>query len=466
VLYSTFPEGAVMRRTVVGGLAVALAALPSAAAAQDSHYWTDQFGTRANLLGGAVIGSKLDLSNSYYNPGALALVNDPSLLLGTGAFEFSRIGIKDAAANGEDVSTFTSRAAPSLFAVSIASDWKPNHAFAFSVLTRRDFHLELDTGVIAKREAITGSPGDEDFAAEAILSQDVADTWVGLTWSHARSPHWGVGLTQYVAIRNQSTRAQAILEAVGGTGEGAAAVVIRDISYWNARLLWKAGFMLDLSPLTLGLTVTTPSIDLLGDGTITTNESVLTSTGSFLAADYQDGVRAHDRSPLSIGIGGSYALGRAMIHVSGEWFDQVPEFRVLYTAPWTEQTTGATREHEVGNRLREVFNLGVGLEYALGEDTKLYTGFITDRSAAEEKRRDDVTVSTWDIYHVSGGAELGLSFVNVTFGASFAFGSSDVLIESVESADIGGGVTEEPELFDATYSRLKLLVGLVFPFGS
>ena len=37
---------------------------------QDSHYWTNQYGTRATLLGGAVIGSVLDLSGTYYNPGA------------------------------------------------------------------------------------------------------------------------------------------------------------------------------------------------------------------------------------------------------------------------------------------------------------------------------------------------------------------------------------------------------------
>jgi hypothetical protein len=454
-----------MGRTVFARCVAALVVLPSAVAAQDSHYWTDQFGTRANLLGGAVIGSKLDLSNTYYNPGALALVNDPSLLLGTGAYEYSRIGIKEAGAHGEDVSTSSARGVPSLFAVSFLSRWREGHSFAFSVLTRRDFHLELDTGVIGTGDALAGSPGAEDIAGQALLQQDVSDTWVGVTWSHAPSVHWGLGLTQYVAVRSQSTRAEAILQAVGAPpGEGGATVSIRDLSYWNGRILWKGGLMLDLSPLTLGLTVTTPSVDLAGSGQITFNDAVLLSTGSTLAADYQEGVRAHERSPLSIGIGGSYPIGRGAIHASAEWFDQVPDFRVLDTAPWTDQTTGATHEHQVRNRLQEVFNVGLGLEYSVRDDTKLYAGFITDKSGGEEKKRDDVTVSTWDLYHVSGGAEIALSFVNVTFGAAYAFGSSDVLVGDLDSSTVEGGAGPT-RTYDATYSRLKALVGLTFPFG-
>ena len=48
---------------------------------QDSHYWTNQFGNRARLLGGAVIGSTDDLSAVYYNPGGLALVEKSEILL-------------------------------------------------------------------------------------------------------------------------------------------------------------------------------------------------------------------------------------------------------------------------------------------------------------------------------------------------------------------------------------------------
>ena len=65
----------------------------SPALAQDAQYWTYQFGTRATLLGGAVIGSVLDISATYYNPGALALIEDPELVATSRVFEISNISI-------------------------------------------------------------------------------------------------------------------------------------------------------------------------------------------------------------------------------------------------------------------------------------------------------------------------------------------------------------------------------------
>ena len=60
------------------------------APAQDAHYWTDQFGNRARLLGGAVVGSVRDLSATYYNPGSLALVPTAELLLAGNVLSYTR----------------------------------------------------------------------------------------------------------------------------------------------------------------------------------------------------------------------------------------------------------------------------------------------------------------------------------------------------------------------------------------
>ena len=49
--------------------------LASPLGAQDAHYWTVQYGPRASLLGGAVIGAVGDVSAAFYNPGGLALVD-------------------------------------------------------------------------------------------------------------------------------------------------------------------------------------------------------------------------------------------------------------------------------------------------------------------------------------------------------------------------------------------------------
>ena len=58
---------------------------------QDSHYWTNQYGSRATLLGGAVIGSVLDLSGTYYNPGGMSLVEKPHTLMAANVFQYPRL---------------------------------------------------------------------------------------------------------------------------------------------------------------------------------------------------------------------------------------------------------------------------------------------------------------------------------------------------------------------------------------
>ena len=55
--------------------------LSSECQAQDANYWTNQYGSRSMILGGAVIGSVLDISGTYYNPGGLSLIEDPDVFL-------------------------------------------------------------------------------------------------------------------------------------------------------------------------------------------------------------------------------------------------------------------------------------------------------------------------------------------------------------------------------------------------
>ena len=83
--------------------------------AQDSHYWSNQFGNRARLLAGAVFGSTDDLSSVYYNPGSLALVDKSAILLSGNVFEVTNVKVKNDAV-GEEASFWDTRLSPSLFA--------------------------------------------------------------------------------------------------------------------------------------------------------------------------------------------------------------------------------------------------------------------------------------------------------------------------------------------------------------
>ena len=97
---------------VVSILVAGCAAEP--ALAQDSHYWTHQFGSRSALMGGAVVGGVDDTSAGYYNPGALSQVKNESLSVSATGYQYESISIKDGAAAGNDLDSDKVRVIPLL----------------------------------------------------------------------------------------------------------------------------------------------------------------------------------------------------------------------------------------------------------------------------------------------------------------------------------------------------------------
>ena len=71
--------------------------LTARSSAQDTHYWNLQYGTSSNLLGGAVIGSVLDMAATYYNPAALALFPTPKILLSGKVYQLNEITLNNGA---------------------------------------------------------------------------------------------------------------------------------------------------------------------------------------------------------------------------------------------------------------------------------------------------------------------------------------------------------------------------------
>ena len=114
------------------------------AIAQDTHYWNIQYGTRATLLGGAVIGSVSDLSATYYNPAAVALFPNPEILLSAKVYQYASLTVKDGGGNGVDLKFSTIEPAPSLLAGSFNIGKSKNQKLAYSILTRQRMNFGIE----------------------------------------------------------------------------------------------------------------------------------------------------------------------------------------------------------------------------------------------------------------------------------------------------------------------------------
>jgi hypothetical protein len=124
------------------------------------------------------------------------------------------------------------------------------------------------------------------------------------------------------------------------------------------------GLSTDIGRWQLGLTVTTPSISLFGDGTSTFESTLATpddATGNpqgVLAADRQQ-VASEFRSPLSVGFGVARTFGSTGLYLATEWFQQVDPYAILDTEPFEAQSSGASLSSDVTHQLKSATNVSI-----------------------------------------------------------------------------------------------------------
>ncbi len=448
--------------SLTGLLLLAAVLSPLAVRAQDGHYWSNQYGTRAELLGGAVVGSIIDLSSSYYNPGALAIMPDPSVLLSGQALAQEKITVRDStgADTGLDQHTFGS--APRLFATLVPLS---DQIFAFSVLTRQDFSLNTHSFSSIQLQLPSGpEPGTSEY----YIDQDLSETWIGITWARRLREEMGFGITPYMAVRSNRVRHQRLAGAMDEGGEAAALAVVDYYQYTHYRLLFKAGLTWKSPTWTAGLTITTPS---LGLGFLSGGEAEYTRTvvgvdldadGSAdnVVAEGQSGdVDSDYRSPLSIAVGFSIPIDANTIHVSAEWFNGVDRYSVLEGAR-IGGDHGLTLEQRLQQELRSIVNIGVGFERVLRQDLNVFGAFTSDLSALP----DDLPagqLSGWNLYHVTGGAAFNFRGLDLTGGLVYSFGGKDAY-PLVDSPTWQPARSFQRTEFEVAYWRLKYVIGFAF----
>ncbi len=437
--------------------------------AQDAHYWNIQYGTRSTLLGGAVIGSVSDLSATYYNPGAVALFEDANFILSARVYQLESITVEDAAGKGKNLDFSTIVPSPSFVAFDFKFDFLGDARLALSILTRQKMNFEFQTRLIDSLDIIESSPGKENFAGGTSLQREFNEVWGGLTYSTKLNDMIGFGASWYLAYRSQKSSGETIIQVMPSEGDIASYTDLRSYRYFNLRSLLKFGMGLNLHPLTFGLTITTPSINISGSGSVGTHFFLngIDRDGDGINdnefdSNFQDEVVSEYKSSWAVGFGGGYRFGKFKFHLSTEWYDAVPKFFVLDTEPFTSQGSGETLTNDLTHELKSVTNYGFGVDFFSSESLILSGSFVTDFSARIPETETNLTVSTWNIYHISGGPTFKLGNSDLTLGLEYAFGSKEI-DQSIDITNPGNNENADiVKKSKVTIQRIKLLIGFVF----
>jgi hypothetical protein len=418
------------------------------AAAQDAHYWTYGYGPVGQLTEGTLVGGVSDLSATYYNPGALALLDKPRFVVGLTSVEFANIDAPDVGGDGLDADQLVFDIVPSMIAGQVGGDDGPSR-FAFAFLSRHD--SDWDLGLSATDVSATRPDARAGFGR---VRHRLVEYWVGATWSRRLSDRLSVGVSSFFAYRAQRSRRSIEVEDVAG-GASRAAFFGLEHEYNHVRVLTKAGLAWRPGRFELGLAVTTPGTKLWSNGKTLYNAS---STGAveapFVSASVQTGLDATYHSPWAVAGGATWRTPRSAIHTTLEWFSAVDPYAILEAEPAPVSGRPETVPLLFTGAAESVVNFGAGLERRLGDRVVLYGGIASNQSAHVQARD---SFAAWDLTDVTFGFTLEKGRGTLALGAGYAWGDGQIR-QATDPLDQPGAIT----LVDASFSRWTISFGASF----
>jgi len=397
------------------------------------------------------MGGSSDLSSVYYNPGRLALVNEPELLLAGNVFEYSTIKLKE---RGQDISSSRFSLTPSLFAGEFRFGWLGKSRLAYSFLTRSSSEFNTQGRLQNTTPAFPERP-DLEFLADSVrVDQKLSEYWGGVTWATTVGNGIGVGVSTFGALRNQRRLVQrTILGDFGGIPATSQATAEYRYDHWRA--LWKLGVGTNLYNWDVGLPVTTPGLKLFGSGDVAGDRSIAgvpNDLGYRAFVDHR-GIASTYKSPWAVGIGGARRFDKTHVHLGVEWFDFLALCDVLPADLVTPVIGDGLVDLTVRQESDSVINIAAGVAHTFNGKWEGYASIRTDFSTVGDGTESNLSFTEWNLYHLSVGATVHTDAADFTAGLILAFGSSNAP-PRIEQAEV-----------QSSYFRVTAILGFSFGFA-
>ena len=464
---------------------------------QDHHYWTQQFGSRSALMGGAVIGGVRDTSAGFYNPGALGFINQPTLSVSANGYQLERFSIENGIGTDDSLNSDKLTVIPLLASGTFIFERFPEHAFGYTLLAKNQTSIDLSGRINKNFDVIGNIPrpdgsvlfqGEEKFIGQLIANSEVTELWGGLSWARKVRPHISVGATTFFALRNQSQSKTVTARAVNGNFI-TSADRLDYIDFWNLRILLKMGVAAEFEPLKIGLTLTTPSRNLFGQGTVAGERSFNNfydpeqdQLVGELVSNRESNLDTTYRSPLSIAAGFEYALTKQTTIASTlEWFERQENYEVITPGAHSflrdiiidsiisfDETSAESRGLiQVTDAAESVVNFAFAIEHSFNKTTKGYVSFLTDHeSNVNDHSSNSLGMTTWDIYHFTIGASFRRKRSELAVGLTYSYGKPQKsFLQLANFANIGeGDLLGDSRFTTAEYDAFSILIGYTYFF--
>lgn len=418
--------------------------LVKTAAGQDDHYWSQQFGAVSTSMGGAVVGGVRDNSAIFYNPGAQAFIDNPSLSVDADLYKIDRLMIRNGAGENVNLNSLEYSIYPQIVAGLIDLVSIPRFNFGYAILTRNHTNVLMNKRFTNRDLDYNPDPNSE-FISAFDYSNQMDEQWLGISASYKVNEKHGIGLSLFGSYRWQTysmTNFVREIRYVDTTVWFNTFNVDEYVDYSMVHLLAKFGWAFETGRWRVGISATSPAIRFYGRGTIQREISVYSASDrpgdtafSFLILDRKSSVKTYSRYPFSVAAGAEYHSPRTRVALTVEYFTGSAAYNMMSTEsdplvypPWIKDSADVqqylTGYLNLETQSRPVLNVAAGFSQDLSKNFSLMLGARTDFSSFKESGNTDILLhdsGEWDLYNVSAGLSYNSRKQTVTLGFSYTF---------------------------------------------
>ncbi|UXE67586.1 MAG: outer membrane protein transport protein [Chryseotalea sp. WA131a] len=429
--------------------------------AQDTHYWTYRYGTKAVLMGGPAVGGLEDNTSVIYNPALLSFVKSTSISINSNIYQIVNITAKNGAGPGQDVISNQFSAVPITLSGMIRKKKPRRLTMGYAIIVPSEFTFKATAREDGFKDIVTAgneSPGAEDYVGQFTIYTRLSENQGAFALAYKINDHWSVGLTNQFSFRSLSFTKNELCRMILNNSQASLVSTSesQSIEYTNLRYTAKIGVGFSSGKWSAGVAVLLPSIGLAGSGTIARdivannlqvniepnpNKPPILVRSNIAANDRQEKLATTYNTPLSISAGFAYKGTDFLVAASAEWFGSVSLYNImspqdnLFKRPTTLQLDGK-KFLEVNASNKSIINFAIGAERSISDRLSLSTGFRTNRSfydkAFDQRITDrngrtinnnplNLDISSWDVYHVVLGATLKQERRDLSIGITYSW---------------------------------------------
>ncbi len=419
--------------------------------AQD-HYWSQQYGGQASLMGGTAVVGTSDNSCIYYNPGAVGFIDSARITASTYVYGFEYTRLKNGAGTGLDLKSIRVNILPQLLAGSIPIKKVPKLKLIYGTLTRGRTNVRFTAENQNQYEVIAGSPGPEYYNARVEFVNNTLEQWAGLGLSYKINETWSVGVSTFGAYTHMEVRSMANLNA-DATANGLPYTATVN-EYNSMRLnqmtyIAKLGAAARYKHIQIGLALTLPGLKIWGVGKLekyfevyNLNQNASDTSvpaqqhSSYVISDVQAHLKSHYTIPLSVSAGFKVVYPDFTISAAIEYFMGYKNKTILQGIDRAVVRPSMLYGNDTISKFLNlrtsasyVINAGIGAEFRIQPKMSILLGVRTDFTNHAEYLPNNSVVNvlsgkspSWHYLYFSSGFTYKLALHNLSVGFDYGMG--------------------------------------------